>query len=759
MSVTKRVCVAILLLVLGPGALGIDSFKVADIRVEGLQRISAGTVFNHLPITVGEQFTKEKSPLAIRALFKTGFFRDVRLEKQGDVLVVVVEERPAIAGIKINGNDDIGTEDLLKALKGIGLSEGKVFNRQVLEKVEQELRRQYFSRGKYGVKIKSEVTPVTRNRVAILISISEGKVAKIKQVNIVGNKEFSDQQLLDQFELSTPNLLSFYLKNDQYSKQKLSADLERLRTFYLDRGYVNFSIESTQVSITPNKKEIYITINVAEGAVFVLNEVKLAGKLIVHPDELIPLVELGPGDVFSRKRATETSKAISERLGDEGYAFANVNMVPDVDEKEKTVNITFFVDPGKRVYVRRINMKGNTKTRDEVLRREMRQMEASWAATSKIERSKTRLDRLGYFEEVNIETPAVPGTSDQIDVNYTVVEKPSGNLQAGFGFSQSQGLIFNASVTQDNVFGSGKRVNFTFNNSDISTIYQIGYVNPYYTVDGISRGFNLGYRQTNADEANVSNFSTDSANAGINFGIPLTEFNRLRANVDLKNTRINTFSDTSDEIDAFVDEEGNSFNILAFGFGWVHDTLNRAIFTTKGGRQSLSALFTIPGIDLSYYKVNYQHRQYYSIAKDLTLFLHGEFAFGDGYGGTDGLPFFEHYFAGGVRSVRGFEDNTLGPRDSRGDSFGGDTKVVGGAELFFPVPFLKDNKAIRMGTFIDFGNVFDSGVDPGDLRYSFGISARWLSPFGALTFSVAQPINKDEDDDVQNFQFSFGAGF
>lgn len=759
MSVTKRVCVAILLLVLGPGALGIDSFKVADIRVEGLQRISAGTVFNHLPITVGEQFTKEKSPLAIRALFKTGFFRDVRLEKQGDVLVVVVEERPAIAGIKINGNDDIGTEDLLKALKGIGLSEGKVFNRQVLEKVEQELRRQYFSRGKYGVKIKSEVTPVTRNRVAILISISEGKVAKIKQVNIVGNKEFSDQQLLDQFELSTPNLLSFYLKNDQYSKQKLSADLERLRTFYLDRGYVNFSIESTQVSITPNKKEIYITINVAEGAVFVLNEVKLAGKLIVHPDELIPLVELGPGDVFSRKRATETSKAISERLGDEGYAFANVNMVPDVDEKEKTVNITFFVDPGKRVYVRRINMKGNTKTRDEVLRREMRQMEASWAATSKIERSKTRLDRLGYFEEVNIETPAVPGTSDQIDVNYTVVEKPSGNLQAGFGFSQSQGLIFNASVTQDNVFGSGKRVNFTFNNSDISTIYQIGYVNPYYTVDGISRGFNLGYRQTNADEANVSNFSTDSANAGINFGIPLTEFNRLRANVDLKNTRINTFSDTSDEIDAFVDEEGNSFNILAFGFGWVHDTLNRAIFTTKGGRQSLSALFTIPGIDLSYYKVNYQHRQYYSIAKDLTLFLHGEFAFGDGYGGTDGLPFFEHYFAGGVRSVRGFEDNTLGPRDSRGDSFGGDTKVVGGAELFFPVPFLKENKAIRMGTFIDFGNVFDSGVDPGDLRYSFGISARWLSPFGALTFSVAQPINKDEDDDVQNFQFSFGAGF
>lgn len=753
------------------GVWAVKPFQIGDIRVEGLQRISVGTVFNSLPVKVGDEFTQSDSPAAIRALFKTGFFSDVRLEKQGDVLVVYVEERPSIAGIKITGNEDIETEELLKALKGIGLSDGKVFNRQVLEKVEQELGRQYLSHGKYGVKIKSEVTSLTRNRVAILIEISEGKVAKIKQINIIGNTVFAENVLLDEFQLGTTHLLSFYLKNDQYSKQKLSADLERLRSFYLDRGYVNFTVDSTQVAITPDKKEIYITINIEEGAVFLLEEVKLAGKLILHPDELIPLVKVGPGDTFSRKLATETSKALSDRLGNEGYLFANVNMVPDIDEQNKTVKMTFFVDPGKRVYVRRINMQGNTKTRDEVLRREMRQMEAAWAASSKVERSKTRLDRLGYFEEVNVETPAVPGTSDQIDVNYSVVEKPSGNLSAGFGFSQSQGLIFNASVTQNNVFGSGKRINFTFNNSNISTIYRVGYNNPYYTVDGVSRGFNIGFTQTDAEEANISNYSTDVANVGVDFGIPLSEFERLRMNVDIKRTKLNTFSDTSDEVEEFVDENGDSFKTLAFALGWSNDTLNRAVFATEGGRKSLSALITMPGIDLEYYKISYQQQQYFPLAKDLVLFLHGEFAYGDGYAGTDGLPFFEHYFAGGVRSVRGFEDNTLGPRDERtrevsgdevvipGDPFGGDSKIVGGAEVFFPVPFLKDNKSIRLGAFFDFGNVFDEGVDLGDLRYSFGLSAQWLSPFGALTVSVAQPLNEGDGDEVQNFQFSFGSGF
>lgn len=747
-------------------AWGLEPFVIEDIRVEGLQRVSAGTVFNYLPVKIGDLFDDRQSAESIKALFKTGFFKDVRLEQDGNVLVVVVDERPSIANVKIEGNKDISTEDLNKALKGVGLSEGKVFDRQILDKVEQELRRQYYSRGKYGLKIDSSVTELSRNRVSINIKISEGKVAKIKQINIVGNNVFSDEELLDQFELSTPNLLSFYTKNDQYSKQKLSADLERLRSYYLDRGYINFEIESTQVSITPDKKEIYITINIKEGEVYTVNEVKLTGKLIVPPEEVTPLVKIGPSDTFSRKEATETSKAISDRLGDEGYIFANVNMVPDINEAQKTVDITFFIDPGKQVYVRRINFHGNTKTRDEVLRREMRQMEAAWASTSKIERSKTRLERLGYFQEVNVETPAVAGTTDQIDVNYNVVEKPSGNLMAGVGFSQAQGIIFNASVTQDNVFGTGKRINLTFNNSSVNTIYRIGYFNPYTTLDGISSGFDLSYRNTDASRMYIARYNTDVASAGANLGIPLNEFDSLRFNLDLEHTKLDAASRSSQEILDFIEENGSKYNTLSISAGWVHDTLNRAIFPTKGGAQRISVLASMPFSDLSYYKASYKLQHYFPIAKDLTFMVEGEIAYGDGYGDTRDLPFFEHYFAGGPQSVRGFQPNTLGPRtrpNSQGfggnDPFGGSSKLVGTAELFFPVPFMQDSKNLRLGTFIDAGNVFDGTYDLGEIRYSAGLSARWLSPFGALAFSVAQPINASGRDEIQNFQFSFGSGF
>jgi outer membrane protein insertion porin family len=747
-------------------AWALEPFVIEDIRVEGLQRVSAGTVFNYLPVKVGDLFDQRQSAESIKALFKTGFFRDVRLEQDGNVLVVIVEERPSIASVKIEGNKDISTEDLTKALKGVGLSEGKVFDRQILDKVEQELRRQYYSRGKYGLKIDSDVTDLARNRVAVNIKISEGKVAKIKQINIVGNNTFSDEELLDQFELSTPNLLSFYTKNDQYSKQKLSADLERLRSYYLDRGYINFEIESTQVSITPDKKEIYITINVKEGEVYTVNEVKLTGKLIVPPDELTPLVKIGPTDTFSRKLATETSKAISDRLGDEGYIFANVNMVPDINEAQKTVAITFFVDPGKQVYVRRINFHGNTKTRDEVLRREMRQMEAAWASTSKIERSKTRLERLGYFQEVNVETPAVAGTTDQIDVNYNVTEKPSGNLMAGVGFSQAQGIIFNASVTQDNVFGTGKRINLTFNNSSVNTIYRLGYFNPYTTLDGISSGFDLSYRNTDAAQMYIARYNTDVASAGVNLGIPLNEFDSLRFNLDLEHTKLDAASRSSQEILDFIEDNGDKYNTLTLAVGWAHDTLNRAIFPTKGGAQRLSLLGSMPFSDLNYYKASYKLQQYFPIAKDLTFMLEGEIAYGDGYGDTEKLPFFEHYFAGGPQSVRGFQPNTLGPRtrpNNQGlggnDPFGGSSKLVGTAELFFPVPFMQDSKNLRLGTFLDAGNVFDGTYDFGEIRYSAGLSAKWLSPFGALAFSVAQPLNASGRDEIQNFQFSFGSGF
>ncbi len=755
----------LLCLLVSPAVKGDEEFMVEDIQVRGLQRISVGTVYNYLPVNVGENFSLDNVAPAIKALFKTGFFKDVSLEREGSTLIVNVVERPSIAKIIFEGNKDLSKDDLTKALKKIGLAEGKVFDRQVLDKVEQELSRQYFSHGKYGLKITTEVSDLPRNRVGINIKISEGRVAKIKQINIVGNTVFDEKILLSKLELNTSNLLSFYTKDDQYSKQKLSADLETLRSYYLDRGYINFSIESTQVAITPDKKDIYVTINVKEGDVYTLDKVKLAGNLIVAPEELIKLMKVGPGEVFSRKNATETSKAISDRLGDDGYAFANVNMVPEINEAKKTVDMTFFVDPAKRVYVRRINFKGNNKTRDEVLRREMRQMESSWASSSKIERSKTRLERLGYFEEVNVETPPVVGSADQIDVNYSVVEKPSGNLMAGIGFSQVQGIILNANIAQDNVFGSGKRVNIAFNNSSYMTSYQFGFNNPYFTVDGVSQGYNLGYTKRDAAQINLANYTTDVANAGVNFGIPLNEFDNLRFDFDVKHTNLGTTDFTSKQIRDFINKEGDSFLTFAPAVGWTHDTLNRAIFPNKGGQQRLSALATVPGSDLEYFKVAYKHQLYLPLAKDFTFRLHGEIAYGDGYGDTDSLPFFENYFGGGTGSVRGFKNNTLGPKDSNGFSFGGSTKMIGNAELFFPVPFMPETKSVRLGTFFDAGRIDDSmGVN--NFKYSAGISGEWMSPFGALSVSAAYPFNATSTapdgtpgDTKQMFQFNFGQNF
>ena len=708
---------------------------------------------------------------AIKSLFKTGFFKDISVERDGSTLIVNVIERPSIAKIVFEGNKDLSKDDLTKALKKIGLSEGQTFDRQLLDKVEQELNRQYLSHGKYGLKIKTEVSPLTRNRVGINITISEGKVSKIKQINVVGNTVFDEKTLLDNIELSTSNWLSFYTKDDQYSKQKLSADLESLRSYYLDRGYINFAIESTQVAITPDKKDIYVTINVKEGDVYSLEKVKLSGNLIVAPEELIKLVSVGPGEIFSRKNATQTSKAISDRLGDDGYAFANVNMVPEIHESTKTVDMTFFVDPGKRAYVHHINFKGNTKTRDEVLRREMRQMESSWASSSKIERSKTRLERLGYFESVNIETPPVVGTNDQIDVDYSIVEKASGNLSAGVGFSQVQGIVINANVSQDNVFGSGKRINLGFNNSDYLTSYQFGMFNPYFTSNGVSMGYNMGYTKRNAGQINIANYSTSVINAGMDFGIPLNEFDQFRFGIDGKHTDLSTTTNSSTKISDFINKEGNSFLTISPTLNWTHDTLNKKVFPSQGGQQRLSGSITVPGSDLNYFKVSYKHQLYFPLAKDFIFRLQGEAAYGDGYGDTKELPFFENYFAGGTGSVRGFKNNTLGPRDSNSYPLGGASKIIGNAELFFPVPFLSETKSVRLGTFLDAGSLSEN-LSVSEMRYSAGISGEWLSPFGALSVSAAVPLNAGSTeyekstgetdvikDQKQLFQFNFGQNF
>ena len=765
------------LLLVHQSGLAEDGFIVSDIKIIGLQRISEGTVFNYLPINIGERFFSDKAGSAIRTLFKTGFFKDITLEREGTTLIVNIEERPSIAKIVFDGNKDLSKEDLTKALAKIGLTEGKIFDHSVLDKVEVELKRQYLSHGKYSLKIKTEVANLTRNRVGIRINISEGRVSKIKEINIVGNKVFDDATLLKKLELNTTNLLSFYTKNDQYSKQKLQADLETLRSYYLDRGYINFNIESTQVAITPDKKDIYVTINVKEGGIYRLNKVKLTGNLVVKPDEMIKLVTVGPHEIFSRRNATETSKAIQDRLGDEGYAFANVNMVPEIHEENKTVDMAFFVDPGKRAYVRRINFSGNTKTRDEVLRREMRQMESSWASSSKIERSKTRLERLGYFESVNVETPPVPGTSDHMDVNYTVTEKSSGNISAGIGFSQTQGIVLNANLSQDNVFGSGKRVSLAFNNSDYLTSYQFGFLNPYFTVDGINLSYNLSYTDRDARQVNISNYTTRIVNAGLDLGIPLNEFDQLRFGLDFKHTKLKLADDSSDEINEFVYGQGgtqdsptknaNGDNFLTFApsIGWTHDTLNKAIFPTKGGQQRLSGLITLPGVsELQYYKINYKHQEYFPLSSDFTFRLQADIGYGGGYGDTEGLPFFENYYGGGTGSVRGFKNNTLGPRDSNDDPFGGSTKIVGSAELFFPVPFLSDVKSVRLGSFFDAGSIQnDFNIR---MKYSVGISGEWLSPFGALSVSAALPLNANTDstnsnqnDQKEIFQFNFGQNF
>jgi len=781
-------------LLVSSGVKADEEFVVKDIQVKGLQRIALGTVYSYLPVNVGERFSLDNVSPSIKALFKTGFFKDVSLEREGSTLIVNVVERPSIAKIIFEGNKDLSKDDLTKALDKIGLAEGKIFDRQVLDKVEQELTRQYLSHGKYGLKIKIDVSNLTRNRVGVNIKISEGRVTKIKQINIVGNNAYDEKVLLKTFELSTSNLLSFYTKDDQYSKQKLAADLETLRSYYLDRGYINFSVESTQVAITPDKKDIYVTINIKEGEVYTLNKVKLTGNLIVPPAQLIKLVNLGPGEVFSRKSATETSKAIQDRLGDEGYAFANVNMVPEINEGQKTVDMAFFVDPGKRVYVHRINMTGNSKTRDEVLRREMRQMEASWASNSKIERSKTRLERLGYFETVNVETPPVVGTTDQIDVNYTVVEKSSGNLSAGVGFSQVQGIVLNANVAQDNVFGSGKRVNVAFNNSSYITSYQFGFSNPYFTTDGVSHGYNLGYTKRNAGAINIANYNTSIANAGINFGIPLNEFDQVRFDTDVKHTSLSTTAYSSNQIYEFIHgdvaknikAQGDSFLTYSQGISWVHDTFNRAMFPNNGAQQRLSAVATIPGSDLEYYKIGYRQQRYFPLAKDFTFKLNGEVGYSGGYGSTHALPFFENYFMGGSGSVRGFRNNTMGPRDSNGYPIGGSTKIIGNAELFFPVPFMAETKSVRLGAFFDAGALNDT-FTASNMRYSAGLSGEWLSPFGALSVSAAYPLNQGnynydapasttpigctggnsqgecgpqtKKDQTQFFQFNFGQNF
>ena len=737
-----------------------DPFVVRDIRVEGIQRIEAGTVFSYLPVKVGETMTDDKAAAAIKALFATGFFKDVRLEVQRDVLIVIVEERPAVAQIDFIGNKEFDKDALLKGLREIGLADGRSFDKALLDQAEQEIKRQYLARGRYAASVVTTVTPLERNRVGISFSINEGDVTKIREINIIGNKAFTEKDLLQLFVLQTPGWLTWYTKNDQYSKQKLSGDLETLRSFYLNRGYLEFRIDSTQVSITPDKQDIYITINITEGDKYTVSDVKLGGEMLLPEAELRKLIELKPGETFSREKLNESTKKITDRLGNDGYAFANANAVPELDKAAKRVALTIMIDPGRRVYVRRINISGNNRSRDEVIRREMRQLEGAYYDSGKIQKSKQRLDRLGFFTDVEVETPPVPGTSDQVDVNFKVKEKPTGAITVGAGFSSSEKLILSGSITQQNIFGSGKHLSLQVSTSKINRNIGLSYTNPYYTVDGVSRGFDIYDRSTDASLLGLGYYTTDTVGGGVRYGIPMTEVDSLGLGLGFESTKLGIDTFSPQRYLDFVNIFGDRNTAIPGSIGWIRDQRDNALVPTKGEILRANMEAGLPGGTLQYYKLTGQAQWFYPLSRTYTLMLNGEIGAAGGMGGKP-LPFYKNFYAGGVTSVRGYDSYSLGPRDAQNNLLGGTKRLVGNAELLFPMPGAGVDRSMRLSVFLDGGQVYgsDQKVALADLRYSTGVSFIWNSPMGPLRFSYGTPLNAHAGDNIQHLQFQLGQVF
>ena len=859
-----------------------QSFQISDIRLEGLQRVSAGTAFSALPVRVGDVVNTEDIQIATRSLFRVGLFSDVSIGRDGNVLVVAVEERPAINEIIFEGNKVLKTEDLMDSLRENDLSEGQIFQRATLEGISQALEREYISQGRYGASVDIDVEDLPRNQVKVTVNVNEGEPARIKQINFVGNEIFDDKTLQDLFELSTTGLLSWFRGDDKYSQQKLSGDIETLESFYLDRGYLSFNINSTQVALSPDKSEIYITLNINEGDVYTVDQVDLAGDLKLRESLVRRMILLQEGQTYSQSLVTASEDFVTRKLGNEGYTFAEVEGIPEKDDADQTVKMTFFVEPGQRAYVRRINFRGNTRTLDEVLRREMRQMEGGAASDNQIEHSKLRLNRLGFFSSVEVETKEVPGTSNQVDVEYTVEEQPSGSLGLQVGFADLSGLLLSANVQQNNWFGTGKQVGISVNTSDFQTSYNINFNDPYYTKDGVSRGFNLFFSESDFARINISGFSTDTFGGSVNFGYPISEISRLGFSVEARDLTVKPSSASAQEIvrtpiipsgsqfirqseidavnDAiaegrdipggietelvteevraepgFLDKNGTDFQDLIASVTWRESTLNRGIFATRGRSQSLSLEASLPGGDLEYFKVQYNGQLFKPLTRSLTLKLRTDLGFADNYTGGD-MPFFEHFFGGGFGSVRGFERNSLGPRnttrnvaftrpfafddangdgiaqnselrqahvlcedpsdvdlnrftcepgelisqrgvardrvnqiDSRRDAFGGNIKIELGAEVIFPIPFIENQNSMQPSLFIEGGNVFSTNCVEGqrncftpgfeEMSVSAGLGLTWLSGFGPLTFAIATPLNENESDRTQFFEFSLGGQF
>jgi len=735
-----------------------QEFVVKDIRVEGIQRTEAGTVFSYLPVRVGDRFDPEKGVAAIRALYATGLFKDVRLEVDGDVLVVVVEERPAIASIEFTGIKEFDKDAVKKSLREVGLAEARVFDRALLERAEQELKRQYLGRGLYAVQVTTTVTPVERNRVNIVMAVDEGEAARIRSIRFTGNKAFTDRQLLREIELSTPGWFTWYTKRDQYARQKLQGDLETLRSFYLNRGYLDFNVESTQVSISPDKRDIHITINLVEGERYTISEVKLAGELLGLEDELRALIDVKPGETFNAERLNNVSKRITDRFSQLGYAFASANLVPEPNREKREVAFTIFVDPGRRVYVRRVNITGNARTRDEIIRREIRQFENAWFDSEKVRLSRDRIDRLGFFEKVEVETPPVPGSLDQIDVNFNIKERPTGNIQAGAGYSSTEKLVLQAAYTQQNVLGSGHAISFEINTSRANRTLALTHVDPYVTIDGISRTTEIFERKSDLARLNLGSVDFTQRGGAVRFGVPFTEFDTVFFGLGYEGTRIGLTQFSPLRYIDYVNRFGQETQALIGTVGWARDSRDNILVPTRGRYQRAFLEVGTPALDLQYYRLTYQYQQFMPLTSRFTLAFNGEVVVGGGYSGKS-YPLFKNFYAGGIGSVRGYDGGSLGPRDAVGDPLGGTRRLNGSVEALLPLPGA--DRTLRALAFVDAGQVWgaDQQVRFGDLRYSAGVGIAWISPIGPLKLSYAYPLKTEPFDRTQRFQFQIGTGF
>jgi outer membrane protein insertion porin family len=741
-------------------AWAVDPFTVRDIRVEGLQRVEPGTVFASLPVRVGDQYNDEKGSAAIRSLFALGLFKDVRLEVNDGVLVVIVEERPTVADVDFVGIKEFDKDVLRKALRDIGLTEGRPYDQALADRAEQELRRQYINRSLYGAEVVTTVTPAERNRVNLTFTVTEGELARIKEIRVVGNKAFSEGTLRDLFDLDTGGWLSWYTKSDRYSRAKLNADQEALRSYYLSRGYLEFRIDSTQVAISPNKQDISITINITEGERYVVSGVKLEGNYLGKDDEFKTLVRIRPGEAYNANEVAETTKAFTDYFASFGYAFANVEARPEIDRSTGRVNLLLVADPSRRAYVRRVNIAGNNRTRDEVIRREFRQFESSWYDGDKIKLSRDRIDRLGFFRSINIETSDVPGAPEQVDLTVSVEEKPTGSLSLSAGFSSAEKVTLGFGIKQENAFGTGQYLGVDVNTSKYNRVIAVNSTDPYFTQDGISRTIDLYHRNAKPYETQGGNYSLATTGLGMRFGIPFSEFDTVYFGANIERTEINPGTNIPAAYLFYASKIGGyTSTSLPFTVGWARDSRDSALAPTTGRLQRLNGELGLIG-DNRYWRANYQFQQYVPLNKQYTVAFNSELGTGKGLQGHP-FPVFKNFYSGGLGSVRGFEQSTLGPRDITGSVLGGTRKVTLSAELYTPFPGAGNDRTLRLFGFMDVGNVYGESdrLRLNEMRASVGAGISWISPIGPLRFALAQPIRKFAGDRIQRLQFQIGTSF